>query len=244
MATSVQPIGSGGEPGAISLPVPGGDADAGDDQDAERLRIAAERRCADGEMDLADDEYDEFERPNFDELRVTLAENLEDHHDEHPDHGEYDDPGPDENDEGAIASLFAGAAAGAEVPSVGPASGLQQDCADDDKADSYVPAVPKQPWELLSEMSKEGYVAYRNRSVIRIQRGRPAKSTTVTCFRHTGCRLCITESRCPSDEELFKWLFEIPEDQAGDDRDTKRARASAHMNSARERWYAKKPSKK
>eukprot|EP00959_Pyramimonas_sp_CCMP1952_P119989 2508830-Pyramimonas_sp.AAC.1 len=194
-------------------------------------------------MDLADDEHDEFERPIFDEMRATWVENQEDHRDEHPDDGEYDDPGPDENDESAIASLFADAAAGAEVPSVGPASGLQQDRAADDNADSYVPAVPKQPWELLSAMSKEGYVAYRNRSVIRIQRGRPAKSTTVTCFRHTGCRLCITESRCPSDEELCKWLFELPQDQAGYDRGTKRARATAHMNSAKERWYAKKPSK-
>ncbi len=71
--------------------------------------------------------------------------------------------------------------------------------------------VPVEPWRLLGEVTKMGYVYDDEpRSVLRIQRGKPRFSVTVTCYKHRGCHLLLTEARAPSDDVLKQWLFEVP----------------------------------
>lgn len=55
-----------------------------------------------------------------------------------------------------------------------------------------------------------GYVYADGRSIMRIQRGKPAGRCTVTCYRHPACNFLLNLDKTPPDEELFAWLFAMP----------------------------------
>eukprot|EP00959_Pyramimonas_sp_CCMP1952_P457319 9474729-Pyramimonas_sp.AAC.1 len=217
-----------------------GAADAGADEGFQLGALDGEFAVALDEMDVADQEDAEIHGGDDDmtELLDTWGGNQEDHHDERPDDGEIDLDDPHPAHVGALAKMYEDAAGGADVPSGGADAGVEDGPLAEDVAE------PPQPWEQLGEPSASGFVAYKNRTIMRIQRGRPAKSVTVTCYRHTGCSLCITETRCPADQELFKWLFEGDPNNDGDSKDQRREKARIHMDSAKSRWYAKKPAAK
>ena len=105
---------------------------------------------------------------------------------------------------------------------------------------SAVPATlgRNEPWRDLAPPDAFGYVhtISTGRGRMRIQRGKPKGRVSISCFRHTGCRLLLNEARCPPDEALFQWLFEGPDEQVGDSREVKRRLAEAHMKSAKDRW--------
>lgn len=101
-------------------------------------------------------------------------------------------------------------------------------------------AEPKEPWQELTEPSVSGYVyGPHGRSVMRIQRGKPVGRVTVDCFRHAGCHLLINEGRCPSNQELFKWLFEVDVGSpATDSKEARRKLTAEHLKLAKDRWVA------
>lgn len=92
------------------------------------------------------------------------------------------------------------------------------------------------PWEEVSDPSPMGYCYLGGRSVLRIQRGKPANSVTVNCYRHSGCHLLLAASRCPSDAVLKQWLFEVDQLPPGASPAERRAMAQRHMNMAKSRW--------
>lgn len=75
--------------------------------------------------------------------------------------------------------------------------------------------VVSQPVSLMQRLgiappSQMGYVYYDNRSVVRIQRGKPKGSISVKCYNHPGCSWLLSLSAAPSDDEIIGWLFEVP----------------------------------
>ena len=104
------------------------------------------------------------------------------------------------------------------------------------------PAVPE-PWMELTGPSATGYFSLGVRSVLRIQRGKPAYSVTVNCYRHVGCRLLIAQSRCPDDEALKRWLFEVHPPAADAPAAEKKHLATDHMNIGKARWFAPRAGK-
>ena len=106
----------------------------------------------------------------------------------------------------AVAEEFAGAAV---------AIGLAEDAAEADSdlaAGARSDGAPAedsaegaaQPWEQVSDPFPSGYCYLNGRSVLRIQRGRPASSCTITCYLRPSCNLLLTQARCPPDSELKK----------------------------------------
>jgi hypothetical protein len=67
-----------------------------------------------------------------------------------------------------------------------------------------IPGAAEDPLALVAELQlgQAGYVYLRGRHVLRIQRGKPANSVTVNCYRHPGCILCIRQHKCPDDDTL------------------------------------------
>lgn len=105
-------------------------------------------------------------------------------------------------------------------------------------ADPPAPAEAA-PWEELSERSALGYFYFRGRSVMRVQRGKPARSVTVSCYRHSRCTMLLTESRCPDDEALKKWLFAVDAPAPGASSAEAKALALEHMALGKGQWSAK-----
>ena len=96
------------------------------------------------------------------------------------------------------------------------------------------------PWNELSEVSPLGYVYDKTpRSVLRVQRGKPSRSTTINCYRHPSCRLLLRESETPADIELLKWLYEVPAATNTMTREERKALAERHVAIGRARWYAR-----
>ena len=85
-----------------------------------------------------------------------------------------------------------------------------------------------------------GYVYMGPRSVMRIQRGKPANSVTVTCYRHRNCHICLTQANCPSDLVLKQWLFDVPATPEGASVDANRELALRHMQIAKDKWGVRK----
>eukprot|EP00959_Pyramimonas_sp_CCMP1952_P232018 4848924-Pyramimonas_sp.AAC.1 len=102
------------------------------------------------------------------------------------------------------------------------------------------PPPNHQPWLLLGEPSASGYIHMAGRHIMRIQRGKPAKSVTVNCYRHRSCHLCLTEWACPSDMVLKEWLFSVEATPTGADAAANKKLASEHMNIAKDQWGVKK----
>ena len=98
------------------------------------------------------------------------------------------------------------------------------------------PPTPPMPIDRLSPVSPLGYVYLDNRSIMRIQRGKPKKSITVNCYRHPSCGFLCAEWRIETNRPLFEWLFEVPE---GVTREEKKALAAEHTRIGKQRWTGK-----
>lgn len=92
-------------------------------------------------------------------------------------------------------------------------------------------------WQMLGPMSGAGYISNEEmRTVLRIQRGKPKKSVTVNCYLHPGCKLLLTEARCPDDEALRRWLYDVPAAAPGASKEDNRRLAEQHMQAGKSRW--------
>lgn len=94
------------------------------------------------------------------------------------------------------------------------------------------------PWAMLSAVSATGYVYDGMRSVLRIQRGKPQGSVTISCYKHAGCRLLVSIARCETDEEIKKWYFEVGPPPEGASSADKKALAKRHMDLGKAKWFA------
>lgn len=102
------------------------------------------------------------------------------------------------------------------------------------------PAVPPPaPWQGLSEPAATGYVYDNMRSVMRIQRGKPKNSVTITCYRHSKCNFLLTMARCPDNQALFKWFYEVEAAPSGSAANISRELGAKHVKLAMSRWSAK-----
>lgn len=103
------------------------------------------------------------------------------------------------------------------------------------------PPVPvDEPWLALGDVTAMGYVYDQTRMVMRVQRGKPKNSVTINCYRHSGCRMLLTERRCPDDAALKRWLFEVPRAPPGSSREEERRLASEHMAIGKGRWAGRR----
>lgn len=101
--------------------------------------------------------------------------------------------------------------------------------------------APVEPWQSLGPVSQLGYVYNTDcRMVLRIQRGKPKNSVTVNCYLHSRCKLLLTEARCPDDDTLKRWLFEVPAPTPGLPAVEARALAERHMALGKGRWGGKR----
>lgn len=72
-------------------------------------------------------------------------------------------------------------------------------------------AVSAQPWERCGVPPPVGgYVYAAGRSVMRLQRGKPAGRCTITCYLHRSCNLLLNLDRTPLDAERFRKLYALP----------------------------------
>lgn len=120
----------------------------------------------------------------------------------------------------------------ADTPATAPAGST-----DDAPPQGVEPPLPQRPWEQVGEVTPSGYVYDGLRSVLRIQRGKPAGSVTVNCYRHPGCRMLLSMARCPDDLTLKQWLFEVDAPLPGATADERKALAKQHMDLGRGRWF-------
>lgn len=220
----------GGQPGA----------QAGSSGDPVRVHQEPHPLC-DEEMDLADDELASLPDSDQDELLATYIE---------APHGVEDpsmaDAGPsamassDNTDEGhqegvMIAEAMEEAGLGAEVDC---------DAGDADPAGSGDEAPlaqdappPPSPWSSCVGPSQVGgYVYDGGRSILRIQRGGPAKRVTISCFRHPSCSILVNESRAPPDLEIFQSFFEVEATTPEMSGQERRGLTARHKALARARW--------
>lgn len=142
----------------------------------------------------------------------------------------------DDVDEATAQEVAAGVAqamqsVGVECDTVG-----EEEDGDRANAEEPLPPAPVELWRELGLVIGLGYVYDRTpRSVLRIQRGKPKNSVTVNCYKHPGCKLLLTEARCPADDVLKQWLYEVPPSSPGDKEEGRRL-ATQHMDLGRGRW--------
>ena len=196
-----------------------------------------------GEMDLAD--VDDQASLCSKDAR-GLQESLEDIG---APYGEDDDAGEDvaagpmpaaSTEADAVAEEFA------RLASLGDDAGEQD--VEEGEAAGHPPEPPPAPpppeiplWEQLSDPGPLGYCYLNGRIVLRVLRGKPKNSVTVTCYNHRSCHLTLTEARCPrTDHELKWWVFELPETPRTAPAEQRRADADAHMKLGYARWGAPK----
>ena len=152
--------------------------------------------------------------------------------DDLPDLPDAGNPDPAFADDVAAGVAEMGAGLGLSTEGGSSSSGAE-------RSDPYAPeqyaAPPEPPWRRTSDPSPMGYCYYEGRHVLRVQRGKPAGSVSVTCARHPRCTMLLTERLCPSNETLKEWLWEgdIPE---GTSREGMRALGEIHMKSGKSRW--------
>ena len=106
------------------------------------------------------------------------------------------------------------------------------------EADEPPPPPELEPWEETSDPSPLGYCYYRGRQVLRIQRGKPAHSVSISCYRHNSCTLLLGMTRCPPDHILKQWCFEVEANPPGATRAARVALAREHMALGKGRWSA------
>lgn len=136
-----------------------------------------------------------------------------------------DSMGLDDEPEGAAHSGGAASSSSSAPPM--PAPMPAQDAAPD-------------PIDRLSGPSASGYVYDGTRCVMRIQRGKPARSVTISCYSHARCTMLLTEARCPDDRELFRWLLAVPRAPPGCPTSESRELAAQHMALGKGQWSARK----
>ncbi len=94
---------------------------------------------------------------------------------------------------------------------------------------------------MLSDVSPLGYCYYKNHSVSRIQRGKPKGRVSINCYFHPGCSFLINLARCPEDEVLKRWLFEVPSPLDGASQVDRKALTARQIALAKSRWVSKVP---
>lgn len=193
------------------------------------------------EMDLADNEVT-ADGADEDELDITYSGNL-------APLGEDDPEGPSNfPEEGGDASELLEMASGAKVQSAMEQAGLQDDVGGDpghEASDAADPPpggapAPPEPWADFSPPSASGYVYHGGRSVMRIQRGKPAGRVTVTRYKHPACSVLINADRAPPDVDLYRWLLEVPPANSDMSPAERKALTTQHKASARAQWTAPK----
>lgn len=98
-----------------------------------------------------------------------------------------------------------------------------------------------QPWEkLIGPSPIAGYVSDGQRSVMRIQRGKPKNRVTVTCYRHRKCGLLLNEDRCPPDSELLKWVYEVEATPGDAEPEVSKALSAQHIALGKARWSSRR----
>lgn len=127
---------------------------------------------------------------------------------------------------------------GADVAPSGPQASASSAAASSSEAPVPAP-LPEaiQPWDRLTPISRLGYYYDETgRSVMRVQRGAPARSITVNCYRHPSCRLLLMERACTDDEGLKRWLYEVPSAPSGAPTAQRQELAKQHMALGKARW--------
>ena len=211
---------------------------------------AIEEGTAPLEMDLYDDEVDHLSDYLAEELEAIYTSDLEESPAalERRDREDHAVPADAEPDGEAVAAILSGVQAASDdlgleaMPAtpIGSSSSSSAPVVQAAVADPPPPLPnPGHPWELLSDMSSSGYMSFQGRVVMRIQRGKPKHSVTVNCYRHTACKILLSESRCPSDLELKKWLFEVDPAQPGAAADSK-SLGKEHSGIGYQKWGARK----
>lgn len=133
-----------------------------------------------------------------------------------------------------VAKAMAEIGVGEDEPTTSAASST------DAPATAEAVAEPE-PWLDLGEVTSLGYIYNSEpRTVMRVQRGKPANSVTINCYLHSGCRLLLTEARCPDDATLKRWLFEVPAPRPGATKEEAKKLAQDHMALGKGRWGGKK----
>lgn len=119
----------------------------------------------------------------------------------------------------------------------GPASAPS----DEPASSSDAIVAPPAPWaSLVGPSPASGYVYDAGRSIARIQRGKPLKRVTITCYRHPGCSVLVNEDRAPTDQAVFEWLFSMPAADPQMPAAERKELTTKHKASARAMWTAPK----
>lgn len=199
----------------------------------------------DDEMDLADAELQSLAGSDTEELTLTyLLAGADAEDPAATDHGQQGthasmniEPSAEQlaametaMDETGIEGASSGDVPGADGgPDVGVAAAQP--------ADEVV--APPPPWAtLVHPTGPSGYYYQNGRSVLRIQRGKPAGRVTISCYRHPACTILVNESRAPPDEEVFEWLYSVPPATAEMSPAERKALSAQHRGIAREKWTA------
>lgn len=141
--------------------------------------------------------------------------------------------------EDTVAGVAAGVAEAMVVAGVADADELPAAVGEDAAMAVPPPPQAEELWRQLGPTTNMGYVYDSTpRSVLRIQRGKPKNSVTVNCYLHPGCKLLLVEARCPSDEVLKQWLYEVPRAVPGSSEG--RQLAATHMELGKGRWSGRK----
>ena len=123
-----------------------------------------------------------------------------------------------------------------EVDGGGATSASSSSVAPPAPVEEEVAALDQQPWERLSDVSPLGYVYDGGRSIMRVQRGKPAQSVTVNCYNHSQCKMLLTLNRCPDDMTLKRWYFSVPAPPPGASTEASRALGRQHMAEGLRQW--------
>lgn len=87
--------------------------------------------------------------------------------------------------------------------------------------------------------SPAGFVSMHGRTVMRILRGNPRNSLSVRCYRHVGCSFLLSLRDAPADEDLLRWLIEVPAPADGATSADKKELARRHVALA-DRWRSRR----
>jgi len=98
------------------------------------------------------------------------------------------------------------------------------------------PEAPPPPWAGLAAPSPLGYVSDAGgRWVCRVQRREHEGRVWINCYRHAGCRANV-KAPGPSNEEVFRWLFDVEASTREMTRAQKQELVARHKTLAKERW--------
>lgn len=217
----------------------------GDAADESTLAIQAAPAIAEEIMDLADEELASLAASDLEELDATYIEHPPGLEDAAGVEAGRDlasatpvEPSPRLEDVGDLEQALADAGVDAEGANEGAAGAAEPSAAEaPPEADNA--AVPEQPGQrLVGPSPGSGYVYEGGRSVLRIQRGKPANRVTINCYLHPRCTCLVNENRAPPDQEIFQWLYEVERATADMSASDRKALTDRHKALARARWTA------